>query len=739
MTVESSKNKSGPFIATGSSGTFPRDFLLLDESHLRVIRNRAGIESDLTSGFTQSGIGEAEGAVMIATGIAAGDEIILLRAVPMVQRSDYNAQGRVLTEQVERDLDLLEMQVQDVSERVNRQLTIPPSFDGDTEEILSDIINAAAYSEAAQQAAATAIGVPTYASFDDAESASVSVFANVVGIPGAQFERSATDVVLTTADGSTWKPAGVLTPFHFRAIPWDMTTDQSARFNEMSDWLRARYDASAGAFKWQIDLCGVTWRCDSWNLTNIRQPAFSFGNGTIVSYGTGRIVVDCSGTNHARIFGEFSIEAPLRASAPAVGMCIGRAAFGSSPTPIAPDWAGRVRVDGYFSKAAFVNIASEVSRLQLHLTNRARSLTAVCLAHVGHMGTIDEFLGGLTSEYVTLPTAADGGMSNILHDYGQLICKRGSDVSLPILGLSRTNPCVVTVDPTLLASSAWVVGTVLYFHDHGGMPELKYRTVTIRSINTSTGEIALNEAGGSTPVNATGYSAWTGGGRVWTATGPAMLLGAARGVRTSASYMLTYGSPSIIMDCSRGTIGDIVLDLQQEASPPTVVRAHTGSASCLIQGFKLNILNANQTPVDSFMRLSPDGTLRIDNFEMTIHGAYTGSPSGGIIGGIGNLTLRNAFLRIPLAADAQWSGYTFFSGVIACADPVVMRTIYNNVYGASATAAQLQNITSQINTVGKFEGLPVWATDADRIVFAAGATASATWRAADGTLVYTPA
>ncbi|MFN8681678.1 hypothetical protein ACDP63_11125 [Paracoccus sp. P2] len=153
MTVESAKNKAGPFNVTGTSGTFPRDFLLLDEDHLRVIRVRDGEETDLTSGIGHTGIGTADGTVVISTGIQSGDQIYLLRAVPNLQRSDYNAQGRVRTEQVESDLDLTIMQVQDLREAQGRALTLPVSSEIDGEDAMAAALAAPQYADAARRSA----------------------------------------------------------------------------------------------------------------------------------------------------------------------------------------------------------------------------------------------------------------------------------------------------------------------------------------------------------------------------------------------------------------------------------------------------------------------------------------------------------------------------------------------------------------------------------------------------------
>lgn len=153
MTVEATTSKSGPFIAAGTSGTFPRNFLIFDETHLRVIRVRDGVETDLTTGIGHTGIGSAEGTVVLTAGIQADDVIYLLRAVPSLQKTDYNSQGRVRTEVVERDLDLLQMQVQDVKEAQSRALTLGVASEVTGPDAMAAALAAPIYAAQAKEAA----------------------------------------------------------------------------------------------------------------------------------------------------------------------------------------------------------------------------------------------------------------------------------------------------------------------------------------------------------------------------------------------------------------------------------------------------------------------------------------------------------------------------------------------------------------------------------------------------------
>lgn len=153
MTVESSINRSGPFIASGTTGVFPRNFLVFDPAHVRVVRVRGGVEADITTGISHSGLGSASGTVTLTAEIQAGDRITLLRKMPHVQRSDYSAQSSVPTDQVELDLDLIQMQVQDLAERQNRSLMLPVDTTQTGEEAMRAALAAPAYALEAKQAA----------------------------------------------------------------------------------------------------------------------------------------------------------------------------------------------------------------------------------------------------------------------------------------------------------------------------------------------------------------------------------------------------------------------------------------------------------------------------------------------------------------------------------------------------------------------------------------------------------
>jgi len=131
MTISSTNNRSGPYSGNGATTLFAwGTFQVNDPDHLKVYQTANGATTELTSGFTKSGIPGTFGNVQFDVAPANGVQIMLAREVPNLQESDYTNQGRVQPETVEDDLDLLTMQVQDVSARVDRAIVLDVSSDG---------------------------------------------------------------------------------------------------------------------------------------------------------------------------------------------------------------------------------------------------------------------------------------------------------------------------------------------------------------------------------------------------------------------------------------------------------------------------------------------------------------------------------------------------------------------------------------------------------------------------------
>ena len=80
-----------------------------------------------------------------------------------------------------------------------------------------------------------------------------------------------------------------------------------------------------------------------------------------------------------------------------------------------------------------------------------------------------------------------------------------------------------------------------------------------------------------------------------------------------------------------------------------------------------------------------------------------------------------------------------FPGRLAYADDADVQTVLTgNNSTEQETTADLEDITSSINTIGKYIGKPVWNTTTSRIVWAVGAATNDVWTFADGTTAHTP-
>jgi hypothetical protein len=134
MTVSNEVNKSGPYPGNGSAVTFNYGFRIVDETHLKVIRAEAGIETVLTlaTDYTVSGVGDAGGG-SITTVVAptASQTITLVPDVPFTQELDLENQGGYYAEDVERGFDLAAIRDQQLQEQVDRSVKIPSSYDND--------------------------------------------------------------------------------------------------------------------------------------------------------------------------------------------------------------------------------------------------------------------------------------------------------------------------------------------------------------------------------------------------------------------------------------------------------------------------------------------------------------------------------------------------------------------------------------------------------------------------------
>ncbi len=157
MPVSSEVSKSGPYTGNGVTTSFGYSFKIFDASHIRVVRTEAGVDTDLTTGFSVTGVGSNSGSVVFDVAPSATQKITLLRRVPQTQELDLFNQGAYFAEDIERALDLATMRDQQLQERLERAVTVPLGSTTSPETLIETLITASiAAVNAANEAAASA-------------------------------------------------------------------------------------------------------------------------------------------------------------------------------------------------------------------------------------------------------------------------------------------------------------------------------------------------------------------------------------------------------------------------------------------------------------------------------------------------------------------------------------------------------------------------------------------------------
>lgn len=124
MTVGTTINIAKP-TTDGLVTEFPFSFKVFDKAHLRVVlRNADGTISKTyaQNEFSVSGLGENAGTVTVIPAPASGKELLIWREVPITQDTDIVNQGGFFPEVIEKQLDLLVMQTQQLNEALGRAI-----------------------------------------------------------------------------------------------------------------------------------------------------------------------------------------------------------------------------------------------------------------------------------------------------------------------------------------------------------------------------------------------------------------------------------------------------------------------------------------------------------------------------------------------------------------------------------------------------------------------------------------
>ena len=124
------------YTGNGSTTSFPYSFAIFDESDMVVYVG----DNIITTGYTVTGAGQTEGGnVVFATAPADGTKITLLRDVPIERITDFQEGGTFRPKNINDEFDRQTAFMQQVQEKVDRTLILPPTTDIDPSQILGAV------------------------------------------------------------------------------------------------------------------------------------------------------------------------------------------------------------------------------------------------------------------------------------------------------------------------------------------------------------------------------------------------------------------------------------------------------------------------------------------------------------------------------------------------------------------------------------------------------------------------
>ena len=121
MTVAATTNRI-PYACSGGETSFPYPGPLGAATELRVFQN--GSELSYPGHYTLTGVGSTGGHVVLVSPAAAGDELLLVRQLPLDQQTDYHEGDPFRAQAHESALDKLTMLAQQLKEVTDRCLQL---------------------------------------------------------------------------------------------------------------------------------------------------------------------------------------------------------------------------------------------------------------------------------------------------------------------------------------------------------------------------------------------------------------------------------------------------------------------------------------------------------------------------------------------------------------------------------------------------------------------------------------
>jgi hypothetical protein len=144
MTITAQTSKSGPYNGNGSTTVFSYTFKVLDEEHLIVTLLAADKITEtvkvLGTDYTVTGVDNPNGGqITMVVPPAAGEELVITRAVPLEQEIDLQNRRAVNPETLEEGLDRLTQIAQDQQQQLDRSIKVDLYEDADLDQLVRNI------------------------------------------------------------------------------------------------------------------------------------------------------------------------------------------------------------------------------------------------------------------------------------------------------------------------------------------------------------------------------------------------------------------------------------------------------------------------------------------------------------------------------------------------------------------------------------------------------------------------
>ena len=175
------------------------------------------------------------------------------------------------------------------------------------------------------------------------------------GGASVQFIADSAEAITGIPDG--WAPFGAaISPLHFGAGLVPGTSDRTA-IQAALDYVSGTYSATVNTFTNYVDLSAGVFTTDGpLYANNIRQPGFTihFGaGGGLFSTQTSGAILEMLGTNTPEYSGIMRLETVDDPdNCPEYGLLLGRAEYGGSAAPVAPNDVVNCQIEGHYSRAA---------------------------------------------------------------------------------------------------------------------------------------------------------------------------------------------------------------------------------------------------------------------------------------------------------------------------------------------------------------------------------------------------